>query len=117
MKPVEKLKPTKKYYIDNNGKMVRDITYRRNTSIEVVAEPFYAKLKIVEIKLYNNGFHLVLQDKNGKTYYMDDIFFEEYLTKTKKDMYLEGNWNFYRVKGSLCGIGLEKEDFSMGIKL
>lgn len=97
------MKLAKKYYVDKNGDMIGYTRYRSNDKIEQQAEPFHAKLKIVRVGWLNSGFCLELQDENGKTYNMNDVMFREYIDR--KDVYLEGNWNFYQ-QGISFSVGL-----------
>lgn len=95
---------TNKYYVDKNGDMVGyPNRYYGSKGIEVPAEPFHAKLKIIEIGWLNSGFCIKLQDENGKMYNMNNVMFKEYLTQS--DTYLEGDWNFYK-QGNSFSIGL-----------
>lgn len=96
------MKLAKKYYVDVNGDMIGYTRYR-TADKEKPAEQFYAKLKIVRVGWLNSGFCLELQDENGKTYNMNDVMFREYLNR--KDVYLEGDWNFYQ-QGTSFSVGL-----------
>ena len=94
----------KKYYVDENGNMIGYTRwYHKDEKIEMPAEPFHAKLKIVHIWCLNSGCCFELQDENGKTYNMNDTMLREYI-KTN-DAYLEGDWNFYQ-QGTSFSIGL-----------
>ena len=93
----------KKYYVDKNGDMVGYTRYRSADKIEMPAETFHAKLKVVRIEWLNSGFCLELQDENGKTYNMNDVMFREYIARN--DVHLEGDWNFYQ-QGTSFSIGL-----------
>ena len=97
------MKLVKKYYVDKNGDMIGYTRYRTSEKIETPAETFSAKLKIVRIGWLNSGFCIELQDKNGKMYNMNDTMFREYIAQ--KDLYLEGDWNFYQ-QGTSFSIGL-----------
>ena len=93
----------KKYYVDKDNNMIGYTKYYRTEKIEKPAEPFYAKLKVIDFKLLNSGFYFVLEDENGKTYSMNDVLFDKYLNKNT--IYFEGNWNFYQ-QGTAFSIGL-----------
>lgn len=97
------MKLTKKYYVDKNGDMIGYTRYRSTDKIETSAEPFHARLKIVRVGWLNSGFCLELQDENGKTYNMNDVMFREYIAQ--KDLYLDGDWNFYQ-QGTSFSVGL-----------
>ena len=94
---------TKKYYVDENGDMIGYTRYRISDKIEMPAEPFHAKLKIVRSGWLNSGFCIELQDENGKTYNMNDVMFREYIDRN--DVFLEGDWNFYQ-QGTSFSVGL-----------
>lgn len=94
---------TKKYYVDKNGNMIGYTRYCSADKIEMPAELFHAKLRIVRVGWLNSGFCLELQDENGKTYNMNDVMFREYIAQ--KDLYLDGDWNFYQ-QGISFSIGL-----------
>ena len=96
------MKLTDKYYVDKDGDMVGYPKYCEDSS-EVQAKPFHSKLRIVRIGWLNNGFYLDLEDENGKMYSMNDTMFRDYLDKN--DMYIEGDWNFYK-QGVSFSIGL-----------
>lgn len=91
---------TNKYHIDEEGNMIGYTRYRKG--IQVAAEPFHGKLKIVHIGLLNTGCYFELQDEQGKTYSMNDIMFEKYIDNN--DVYIEGNWKFYQ-QGTAFSIG------------
>ena len=97
------MKLVKKYYVDKNGDMIGYPRYCTSEKAETPAEPFSAKLKIVRIGWLNSGFFIELQDENGKMYNMNDTMFREYISQ--KDLYLEGDWNFYQ-QGISFSIGL-----------
>lgn len=97
------MKITDKYYVDRHGDMIGYTRYYNSEKIEVPAEPFHSKLKIVKVGWLNSGFCLEVQDENGKTYNMNDTMFRKYLEQN--DMYLEGDWNFYK-QGTSFSIGL-----------
>lgn len=97
------MKRTQKYYVDKDGNMIGYTRYRTSDKTEMPAAPFSAKLRIVRIGWLNSGFCIELQDENGKTYNMNDTMFREYIAK--KDLYLEGDWNFYQ-QGTSFSIGL-----------
>ena len=94
---------TKKYRVDKNGNMVGYYRHRSINDVEVQAEPFHAKLKVIGIGWLNSGCYFVLQDENGKTYNMNDTMLREYIGKN--DVYLEGDWQFYQ-QGTSYSIGL-----------
>ena len=96
------MRATDKYYVDSNGDMIGYPRYHRE-KMEVPAEKFHAKLKIVRIGWLNSGFCLKLQDENGKIYNMNDIMFRNYLESN--EVFLEGGWNFYK-QGTSFSIGL-----------
>lgn len=93
----------KKYYVDKDNNMIGYTKYCRTEKIEKPAEPFRAKLKVIDFRLLNSGFYFVLEDENGKTYSMNDVLFDKYLKKNT--IYFEGNWNFYQ-QGTAFSIGL-----------
>lgn len=93
----------KKYYINKDGNMIGYTRYHTLEKIEISAEPFHAKLKIVHIGWLNSGCYFELQDENGKTYSMNDIMLKKYIEKN--DVYLEGDWQFYQ-QGTAFSIGL-----------
>lgn len=94
----------KKYYVDNDGNMIGYARFRYlDSKIEMSAEPFHARLKIVKIGWLNSGCYFELQDKNGKTYNMNDVMLRKYIEKN--DVYLEGDWQFYQ-QGTSYSIGL-----------
>ena len=93
----------KKYYVDADGNMIGYTRYRKNDKIEVPAEQFHARLKIVRVGWLNSGFYIELQDENGKTYNMNDVMFKEFIKQ--KDVFLEGDWKFYQ-QGTAFSIGL-----------
>jgi len=94
---------TKKYYVDKNGDMIGYTRYRSSDKIEMPAESFHAKLKIIRVGWLNSGFCLELQDENGKSYNMNDVMFREYIARN--DLCLEGDWNFYQ-QGTSFSIGI-----------
>ena len=93
----------KKYYVDKDNNMIGYTKYYRTEKIEKPAEPFHAKLKVIDFRLLNSGFYFVLEDENGKAYSMNDVLFDKYLKKNT--IYFEGNWNFYQ-QGTAFSIGL-----------
>lgn len=100
------MNPAKKYYVDKNGNMIGYTRYRSADKIEMPAESFHAKLKVVGVGWLNSGFCLELQDENGKTYNMNDIMFREYIARNDVcDVCLEGDWNFYQ-QGTSFSVGL-----------
>ena len=90
-------------FVDENGNMIGYMRYKNGKEIEKPAEPFHAKLKVIDFRLLNSGFYFVLEDENGKTYSMNDVLFDKYLKKNA--IYFEGNWNFYQ-QGTAFSIGL-----------
>ena len=92
----------KRYYVDKNGDMIGYTRYQKDR-LEMPAQPFHAKLKIVRIGWLNSGFCIELEDENGKMYNMNDVMFRQYLRMN--DVYLEGDWNFYQ-QGTAFSIGL-----------
>ena len=97
------MKVTKKYYVDKDDNMIGYTRYRKTDRIERPAEPFHAKLKICSIGWLNSGVYFILEDENGKIYNMNDVMFREYIKQ--KDVFLEGDWNFYQ-QGSSFSIRL-----------
>jgi hypothetical protein len=97
------MKLTDKYYVDKDGDMVRSLRHRNRNNVEVLAEPFHAKLKIVSVASLNSGCYFELQDENGKIYKMNDVMLGEYIAQ--KDVFLEGDWKFYK-QGIAYSIGI-----------
>lgn len=93
----------KKYYVDDNGNMIRSTNCCYGNKTEKNPEQFYSKLKLVNIGWLNNGVYFVLTDENQKIYYMTDTMFKKYINSN--DIVLEGDWNFYQ-QGTVYSIGL-----------
>lgn len=92
----------KKYYVDTDGDMIRNIGYHGGEKIKMPAEPFHAKLRIVGIHWLRKGVYLKLQDENGKAYYMNDVMFKEFIGQN--EVFLESDWNFCQ-QGTVFSIG------------
>lgn len=92
---------TNNYYIDNNGDMIGYPRYYLE-KIEQAAAPFYGKLKMIAMHRNNSSVYFILEDENGKHYYMNDSMFEKYITS--HEVVLEENWNFYK-QGNAYSIG------------
>lgn len=97
------MKLAKKYYVDKNGNMIGYTNRYRLEKIEMPAEMFHAKLQIKQVGWLNSGFYFILEDENGKEYYMNDVLFRKYIEKN--DMFIEGDWQFYQ-QGIAFSIGL-----------
>ena len=93
----------KKYYVDKDDNMIGYTRYCRVDKIEKPAEMFHARLQIKKVGWLNSGFYFILEDENGKEYYMNDVLFRKYLEKN--DMFIEGDWQFYQ-QGTAFSIGL-----------
>lgn len=94
---------TNNYYIDNNGDMIGYPRYYLE-KIEQTATPFYGKLKMIAMHRNNSSVYFILEDENGKLYYMNDAMFEKYITS--HEVVLEENWNFYK-QGNAYSIGAD----------
>lgn len=99
------MKIAKKYYVDKDDNMIGYTRYRKTDRIERPAELFHTKLKICSIGWLNSGVCFTLEDENGRLYNMNDVMLREYIKQ--KDVFLEGDWNFYQ-QGSSFSIGLQK---------
>ena len=97
------MKLAKKYYVDKDNNMIGYTGWYNGERFEIPPETFHAKLQIKKVGWLNSGFYFVLEDKNGKTYCMNDVLFRKYIEKN--DVYLEGDWNFYQ-QGTAFSIGL-----------
>lgn len=96
------MKKAKRYYVDGRGNMIGYTRDYFGDKVEMPAETFHSKLKIVGVGWLNSGVCFGLKDENGKTYNMNDVMFEKYIKQN--DVFIEGDFDFYQ-QGTSFSIG------------
>ena len=96
----------KKYYVDENNNMIGYPNYVQNKT-EANPMPFHSKLRMKKIGWLNSGCYYIFEDKNGKTYSMNDAMLADYIENN--NLFIEGDFDFYQ-RGTSFSIGLEKNE-------
>lgn len=100
---------TNTIYVDDKGKMIRDIRWLDEDGMHGKHAPKLkdATLLIIDMGWQNSGYYVkLLDEESGETYYMSRSKFEEYI-KTYFDLRIHGNFGFYK-QGTVYSIGLEE---------
>lgn len=101
------MRKAKRYYVDENGNMIGYNRGYSNNKVEVPANTFRSKLKIVGVGWLNNGVCFSLMDESGKVYNMNDVMFGKYIKQN--DVFIEGEFDFYQ-QGTAFSIGPKSMD-------